>query len=194
SPITILRNRVLCLSLSQSLFRATRGSCLVDALYFFFGLAVLGATYGSLSAGKCALRYSIKASRSPGSTTAPHLIILSTSFVHAAFPNRCCTMMPASWHPKHAAFTLACSGPDGKSADSAHKTATHVSDRSKASNTLSLDMDLHPVNDVDEISAGVPLHRIRLCAALGVGSAGHDRVSARPRSIPRITPKAPRVV
>ena len=83
-------------------------------------------------------------------------------------------MMPESWHPKHAAFTLACSGPGGKSAESAHKTATHVSDRSKTSNTLDLDMDFHPVNDVDEISAGVPLHRIRLCAALGVGSAGHN--------------------
>ncbi len=116
----------------------------------------------------------MKASRSFGSTTAPHLVILSTSFVHAAFPNRCCTMMPESWHPKHAALILACNGPDGKSADSAHKTATHVSDRSKASQLLGLDMDLHPVNDVDEISAGIPLHRIRLRAALGIASAGHD--------------------
>src|SRR6266700_7051315 len=135
----------------------------------------------------------MKASRSPGSTTAPHVIILSTSFVHAAFPNRCCTMIPESWHPKHAAFILACSSPGGKSADCAHNTATHVSDR-KASNTLSLDMDLHPVNDVDEISAGVPLHRIRLRAALGIGSAGHDCVIAPLRRVQRITPKAPRVV
>src|SRR5438034_490090 len=92
----------------------------------------------------------MKASRSPGSTTAPHLVILSTSFVQAAFPNRCCTMMPESWHPKHAAFTLACCGPAGKSADSAHKTATHVSDRNKASSTLSLDMDSHSVDNVQQ--------------------------------------------
>ncbi len=44
-----------------------------------------------------------------------------------------------------------------------------------------LNMDLHPINDVDEIPAGVPLHRIRLRAALGVGSAGHECVSARLR-------------
>src|SRR5439155_2381521 len=49
-------------------------------------------------------------------------------------------------------------------------------------------------DNVDEISAGVPLHRIWLAAALGVGRAGHDCVSARPRRIPRITPKAPRVM
>src|SRR5438876_11347527 len=132
-----------------------------------------------MSPGKFALRYSMRSSRSPGSTTAPHLGILSTSFVQAAFPNRCCTMMPDSWHPKHAAFTLACSGPAGKSADSAHKTATHMSDSSNASKTLSLDMDLHPVSDVDEVSARVPLHRIRLRATLGGGSSGHDCVSAR---------------
>jgi hypothetical protein len=113
----------------------------------------------------------MKASRSAGSTTAPQLIILSTSFVHEAFPNRCCTMMPESWHSKHAVFILACSGPGGKSADCGHNTATHVSDRNKVSNTLSLDMDLHPVNHVDEISAGVPLHRIRLHAALGIDSS-----------------------
>src|SRR5437667_10298077 len=118
----------------------------------------------------------MKASRSAGSTTAPHLIILSTSFVHAASPNRCCSMMTESWHSKHTVFILACSSPGGKSADCARNTARHVSDRSKASNRLSLDMDLHPINDVDEISAWVPLHRIRLHAALGIGSAGHDCV------------------
>src|SRR5229473_1452119 len=165
-----------------------------DRPYFFFGLADLGATYGFLSSGKFSLRYSMKASRSPGSTTAPHLIILSTSFVHAAFPNRCCTMMPESWHSKHAVFILACSEPGGKSADCGRNTGTHVSDRSKASNALCLDMDLHPVNYVDEITAGVPLHRIRLHAALGIGSSGHDCVSARLRRVPGITPKAPRVV
>jgi hypothetical protein len=54
-------------------------------------------------------------------------------------------------------------------------------------------MDLHPVNYIDEISTGVPLHRIRLRAALGIGSSGHDCVSARLRHVPGITPKAPRV-
>ena len=130
----------------------------IEGLYFFFGLAVLGATYGSLSAGKFSLRYSMKAFRSPGSTTAPHLIILSTSFVHAALPNRCCTMMPDSWHSEHAVFILACSGPGGKSTDCGSNTGTHVSHRIIASDTLSLHMDLHPVNYIDEISAGVPLH------------------------------------
>lgn len=165
-----------------------------DRPYFLFVLAVLGAMYGSLSAGKFALRYSTKASRSPKSTTAPQFIILSTSFVHAAFPNRCCTMMPESWHSKHAVLILASCGPGGKSADCGYNTATHVNDSNKTSSTLSLDMDLHPVNDVDEISAGVPLHGIRLYAALGIGSAGHDRVSARLGRVPRITPKAPRVM
>ena len=182
----------VCVSTMASGFQKPNSSALVALAksarpYFFFAIAVLGATYGSLSAGKFALRYSMKASRSPGSTTAPHLIILSTSFVHAAFPNRCCTTMPEPWHSRHAVFILDCSGPGGKSADCAD-TATHVSDRSKANNTLSLDMDLHPVNDVDEISAGVPLHRIRLHAPLCIGSARHDRVSARLWGVPGITP------
>ena len=67
-------------------FAETAGSCLINRPYFFFAFAVLRVTYGSLSAGKFALRYSIKASRSPGSTTAPHFIIFSTSLVHAASP------------------------------------------------------------------------------------------------------------
>jgi hypothetical protein len=113
----------------------------------------------------------MKTSRSPGSTTAPHFIILSTSLVHAAFPNRCCTMMPASWHPKHAVVIFARGGPGGKSTDCARNIPTHASDRIEVSNTLSLDMNLHPVNDVDEISARVPLHRIRLRATLSISSA-----------------------
>src|SRR5439155_15412417 len=118
----------------------------------------------------------MKASRSLGSTKAPHLIILSTSFVQAAFANLCCTMMPVSWHSKHAVLILDCSGPDGKAVDCPCKRGRHVSDRSKASDRLSLNMDLHAVNDVDEISAWVPLHRIWLHAACTVGSAGNDYV------------------
>jgi hypothetical protein len=51
---------------------------------------------GGLSGGYDALKYSIKASRSPGSTKAPHLIILSTSFVQLLALKRCCRMMLAS--------------------------------------------------------------------------------------------------
>jgi hypothetical protein len=36
---------------------------------------------------------------------------LSTSFVHAAFPNRGCTMMAESWHSKHAVRVLALQQP-----------------------------------------------------------------------------------
>src|SRR6266852_2973319 len=101
----------------------------------------------------------MKASRSAGSTTAPHLIILSTSFVHAALLKRCCTMMRASWHSKHAVFILVCTGPGGKSGDCAYNRVKQASASSAASNALTLYMDFHLVSNIDEIAAGIPFHR-----------------------------------
>src|SRR5437868_15428868 len=119
-------------------------------LYFLSLFAIIReALWDSLSGGKFVLRYSIKASRSPGSTSAPHLIILSTSLVHAALPNLCCTIMVASWHSKHAVFTFGCSGPDGRTADCPYRSGMNMSDRNVAKERLCLDIDLHPVNDVD---------------------------------------------
>src|ERR1700733_1002311 len=58
----------------------------------------------------------MRASRSAASTTAPHFVILSTSFVHAPLLRRCWRMMRASWHSRQAAVALACMGPAGRSA------------------------------------------------------------------------------
>src|SRR5580693_684674 len=58
----------------------------------------------------------MRASRSIGSTTAPHFVILSTSFVHAALLRRCWRMMRASWHSRQAVVAFACIGPAGRSA------------------------------------------------------------------------------
>src|ERR1700730_15382918 len=58
----------------------------------------------------------MRASLSAGSTTAPHFVILSTSFVHAALLRRCCKMMRASWHSIQAVVAFACIGPGGRSA------------------------------------------------------------------------------
>src|ERR1700723_2535490 len=55
-------------------------------------------------------------SRSLASTTAPHLIILSTSFVHAALLSRCCRMILASWHSVHAVVAFCAIGPAGRGA------------------------------------------------------------------------------
>jgi hypothetical protein len=113
----------------------------------------------------------MKASRSAGSTTAPHLIILFISFVHAALLKRYCAMMRASWHSKHAVFILICSGPGGKSEDCAYNRVKHASASSAASNALSLYMDFHLISNIDEIAAGIPLHRIRLYAACAIRGA-----------------------
>src|SRR5271170_2719891 len=58
----------------------------------------------------------MRASRSVGSTTAPHFVILSTSFVHADLLRRCWRMMRASWHSRQAVVALACIAPAGSSA------------------------------------------------------------------------------
>src|SRR5271156_204469 len=58
----------------------------------------------------------MRASRSAGSTTAPHFVILSTSFVQAALLRRCWRMMRASWHSRQAVVAFACIVPGGRSA------------------------------------------------------------------------------
>src|ERR1700694_887005 len=57
----------------------------------------------------------MSASLSLASTTAPHLIILSTSLVQAALLRRCCKMIRASWHSRHAVVAFAWIGPGGRS-------------------------------------------------------------------------------
>src|SRR5580700_5199241 len=58
----------------------------------------------------------MRAARSAGSTSAPHFVILSTSFDQAALVRRCWRMMRASWHSRQAVVALACIGPAGRSA------------------------------------------------------------------------------
>src|SRR5271170_2027654 len=58
----------------------------------------------------------MRASRSVGSTTAPHFVILSTSLVQAALLRRCWRMMRASWHSRRAVVAFARIGPAGRSA------------------------------------------------------------------------------
>src|SRR5438094_4117582 len=118
----------------------------------------------------------MKAPRSLGSTTAPHLIILPTSLVHVSLPRRCCRMMRGSWHSRQAVRTLACTGPGGKSGDCAQESGTAASQNNAIVNPLrlnpsGLNTDFHLVNGVIEISAGIPCRGRRLSAALAVARA-----------------------
>src|SRR5262250_3418702 len=82
----------------------------------------------------------MKASRSLGSTAAPHLIILSTSFVQAALLRRCCTMMRASWQEAQAAAAFACKGPAGNcSMGEDWATAVPVAHNRASTNTANND-------------------------------------------------------
>src|ERR1700690_2381291 len=67
-------------------------------IHLVLDLAIRTVGSGGLLGGKDALKYSIKAARSLGSTKAPHLIILSPSFVQLFSLRRCWRIMLASWH------------------------------------------------------------------------------------------------
>src|ERR1700756_2089252 len=120
----------------------------------------------------------MKASRSLGSTTAPHLIILSTSLVQAFLLSRCCRMMPASWHSAHAVCTFDCIGPGGRSADCAETRIVHENAMSpakmaaqkaaKARTSLCLNMNLHLVDGIVEVPTRIPRGSLRLRPALTV--------------------------
>src|SRR5579862_4769916 len=135
-------------------------------------------------------------SRSCGSTSAPHFVILSTSFVHEALLRRCCRMMRASWHSVHAVVTFARMGPGGNSgfaADCGPSAATQHKAANNTATTLSLDMDRHPINCVVEIAARIPDWSVGLRSSLAVGRARRDGVLARFGSLPSQIPEPPRV-
>src|SRR5580692_10493715 len=89
----------------------------------------------------------MKLSRSAGSTSAPHLVILSTSFVHAPLLSRCWMMMRDSWHSVHAVVTFACTGPAGSSGDCARSSGRlHTTSNTAATFVI-------PKSESDEESA-----------------------------------------
>src|SRR5215469_8390330 len=104
-------------------------------------------------------------------------------------------MIRDSWHPVQAVVTLACIGPSGRAGagDCAKTMHGTVSARVETANILTLHMNLHRIDGVVEIAAGVPDWRRGLHAAFAVGSAGRDRIFARLRRLPRQAPHAPRV-
>src|SRR3954452_9393905 len=110
--------------------------------------------------------------------TAPHLIILSTSLSHAPLLRRCCRIIRASWHSVQALRTFACIAPSGRSGDCARNTVLARAMNARAAvlyfKPLCLDMDLHLVDNVVEVSAGIPLRGLRLNASLTVRRARHD--------------------
>src|SRR5437867_1969129 len=146
----------------------------------------------------------MKASRSLGSTTAPHLIILSTSLVHAFLLRRCCKMMRASWHSVHAVWTFDCMEPDGRPPDRPDSGSVHANAITAAKiaaqnapntrNSLCLNMDLHLVNDVVEISTRIPRRSLRLGPAMAVSGSRQNRVLPGTRSTPGIIPQTPCVL
>src|SRR5271169_396260 len=162
------------------------------------------------------------ASRSLGSTSAPHFIILSTSLVQAGLLNRCCTMMRASWQVEHAAAAFSCMGSAGNlsfelelgEASPANATALKMarvrivvlSFRRIRSlglhlpvldlpglHSLGLDIDLHLIAGVVEIAAGIPHGGFGLHASLAVGGPGEDYVVAAFGWLPTVGPETPRV-
>src|ERR1700731_4526440 len=207
-----------------------------DAFPFLSTAAVLSGSYGGLSGLKFVLRYSIRASRSAASTTAPHFIILSTSLVHAALVRRCCRMMRASWHSVQAVVALACIAPGGRSAvgfdgagfwararngdETARKSKATTRGREECAllvkeartgapalvdfvkicgaaesralsnlrDSLLGDMDVHLIDGVVEIAAGIPDGRCGLGAALAVCGTRHNCVLAGPRRFPIVDP------
>src|SRR5579864_1137917 len=139
----------------------------------------------------------MRASRSCGSTSAPHLVILSTSLVHAALLSRCCTMMRASWHSVQAVVALACTGPAGNSgleADWAHARVDTKATTNRETATLSLYMDLHLIDGVVQITAGIPNGSRGLRAALAIGGTGDDGVVSGLWRLPRIAEQSPCIV
>src|SRR5438132_11020000 len=140
----------------------------------------------------------MKASRSLGSTTAPHLIILSTSLVHAFLLRRCCKMMRASWHSVHAVWTFDCIGPGGRSADCAETRIVHENAMSPAKiaaqnatntrNSLWLNMDLHLVNDVVEISTRISRRSLRPGPTIPLSGSRQNRLHTAKRRTPGIVP------
>src|ERR1700677_4684494 len=125
----------------------------------------------------------MRASRSAGSTTAPHFVILSTSLPHVALLRRCCRMMRASWHSRHVVVALACIGPGGRSAVTLATVGfwacTENGSAAEISNAIAMtdlraasgNMHLHLIDGIVEIAAGVPGRGRRLRASLAIGRA-----------------------
>src|SRR5713226_5405613 len=139
----------------------------------------------------------MSASRSWGSTSAPHLTILSISRVQAALLKRCCTMMRASWQLKHAAAAFSCKGPAGNSSFGDDAAAAILNAQIRATVRtlpLSLNIDLHLIVGVVKISARIPDGRVGLNPSLAVGGAREDHVVAAFRRLPGIAPQTPCVL
>src|SRR5262249_23292477 len=61
------------------------------------------------------------------------------------------------------------------------------------SNSLSLNIDLHLIDDVVQIAAGIPGGAFGLGAALAVSGARHDHILAGLGWVPHMAPQPPRV-
>src|SRR5581483_10859140 len=120
----------------------------------------------------------MSASRSLGSTIAPHFVILSTSLVHAALLRRCWTMMRASWHSVHAVVAFAAMTPSGSSSliftfccavPAISMQSTRLARATTWIGFVLGNMDLHLIYGVVQIAAGIPQWLLGLNATLAVG-------------------------
>src|SRR6185312_12666106 len=116
----------------------------------------------------------MKALRSLESTSAPHLIILSTSLDQLCLLKRCCRMMRESG--------------DWANSDVPARQRIAAA-QAHGLNRLDEHMNPHLIDGVVEISAGIPGGGLRLRASLIIGSAGHDRVFTCLWSRPNIVPE-----
>src|SRR5689334_7712848 len=122
----------------------------------------------------------MKAPRSLASTTAPHLIILSTSLIHEGLLKRCCRIMRESWHSVQAVRTFSCAEAAGRSGDCPLNGDAAASNASAIARAICLsehglnelnDMNLHLIDGVVKISTRIPGRVLRLAASLIIGGA-----------------------
>src|SRR6266849_5297997 len=113
-------------------------------------------------------------------------------------------MMRASWHSMQAVVALLRMGPGGRSssgfcggfgdpADCPHSAAPAARASAAISRALRGHMNLHLIDSVVEIAAGVPNRRGRLGTAPAVARARHNDVVAALRWLPVVAPQAPRI-
>src|ERR1700746_3878396 len=106
-------------------------------------------------------------------------------------------MMGALWRSVQDVVAFACMGPAGNSgveADWAHARVDTQATTNRETATLSLYMDLHLIEGVVQITAGIPNGSRGLCAALAVGGTGDDGVVSGVWRLPRIAEQSPCIV
>src|SRR5215472_16907389 len=84
--------------------------------------------------------------------------------------------------------------PAGRSGLGADWAQSELANNNAANATLALDINLHLVNSIVEIPAGIPCSSFRLDAAVRIGGSRPNRVRGGFHRLPIVSPRAPGIM